>query len=120
MHPVNPACPVGPADRTGACPVGPGDRTGACPVGPADRTGVNPVKSLAEKTIENVLLHFGDSVKVARRRYTKFVKKGIKQGRRTELQGEGLVRPACHAREGHLLSEIGVTATESGKAKRDV
>jgi len=37
---------------------------------------VDPVKdskSLAEKTIEDVLLHFGDTIKVARRRYRNFM-----------------------------------------------
>ncbi len=58
---------------------------------------VNPVKkekALAEKTIEDVLLHFGETNKVARRRYRQFVKKGIAQGTREELQGGGLVRSA--------------------------
>ena len=76
--------------------------------------------SLAERTIQDVLLYFADTLKESRRRYREFVEKGIEQGVRPELQGGGLVRPACHAREGHLLSEIGVRATESGKAKRDV
>ena len=47
---------------------------------------------LAEKTIEDVLLHFGETKKVARRRYRQFVKNGIDQGKRPELQGGGLVR----------------------------
>ncbi len=51
-------------------------------------------KSLAEKTVEDVLRHFGDTVKVARGRYQEFVKKGIAQGSRPELQGGGLVRSA--------------------------
>ncbi len=57
---------------------------------------VNPVndKPLAEKTIEDVLLHFGETQKVARRRYREFVEKGIAQGRRPEFQGGGLVRSA--------------------------
>jgi len=54
----------------------------------------NPEKSLAEKTIEDVLLHFGKTEKVARRRYRQFVKKGIDIGNRPELQGGGLVRSA--------------------------
>jgi putative transposase len=54
--------------------------------------------SLAEKTTREVLLHFGDTVKVARRRYRQFVKNGIDQGKRPEFQGGGLIRPACHAR----------------------
>jgi REP element-mobilizing transposase RayT len=57
---------------------------------------VDPVKNkpLAEKTIEDVLLHFGDTLKVARRRYRQFVKNGIAQGTRPEMQGGGLVRSA--------------------------
>jgi len=67
----------------------------ACPVGEQHRTGVkNYYKSLAEKTIEDVLLHFGETIKVARRRYRQFVKNGIDQGTRPEFQGGGLVRSA--------------------------
>jgi putative transposase len=57
---------------------------------------VNPVKNkpLAEKTIEDVLLRFGDNLREARRRYRQFVKEGIAQGTRPELQGGGLVRSA--------------------------
>ena len=51
-------------------------------------------KCLAEKTTEDVLLHFGDILKVARRRYREFVKKGIDQDTRPELQGGGLVKSA--------------------------
>jgi len=90
--------------------------------------------SLAERTTQDVLLHFGETVKVAWRRYRDFacavkstscvstqdkgnpwrrrllpeekmrlpyftgIEKGIAQGTRPELQGGGLVRPACHAR----------------------
>ena len=61
-----------------------------------------PEKSLAEKTIEDVLLHFGNSLKVARRRYREFVKNGIDQGTRPELQGGGLIRSACGDRRGLL------------------
>jgi len=65
---------------------------------------VNPVqyKSLAEKTIEDVLLHFGETQKVARRRYREFVEKGIDQGRRPEFQGGGLVRSAGGSKTGLL------------------
>jgi len=66
---------------------------------------VNPVKkekSLAEKTIEDVLLHFGETRKVARRRYRQFVKNGIHQGKRLELQGGGLVRSAGGNKAGLL------------------
>ncbi|MDZ7696664.1 MAG: transposase [Deltaproteobacteria bacterium] len=61
-----------------------------------------PTKSLAEKTIEDVLLHFGETQKVARRRYRDFVEKGIPQGRRPELQGGGLVRSAGGNKAGLL------------------
>jgi len=54
----------------------------------------NAEKSLAEKTIEDVLLYFGDTKTVARRRYREFVSKGIEQGTRPDLQGGGLVRSA--------------------------
>jgi hypothetical protein len=66
---------------------------------------VNPVKkekSLAEKTIEDVLKHFGETFKVARRRYRQFVKKGIDQGKRPDFQGGGLVRSAGGERIGLL------------------
>ena len=49
---------------------------------------------LAEKTVEEVLLHFGETKRVARRRYRDFVKKGTDQGSREDLQGGGLVRSA--------------------------
>ena len=58
---------------------------------------VNPVKKeklLAERTIEDVLLHFGETNKVARRRYRDFIEKGIAQGTREDLHGGGLVRSA--------------------------
>ena len=51
-------------------------------------------KFLAEKTIEDVLAYFGENLTEARRRYRQFVEKGIKHGRRTDLQGGGLVRSA--------------------------
>jgi REP element-mobilizing transposase RayT len=57
---------------------------------------VDPVKNkpLAEKTIEEVLLQFGDKLREARRRYRHFVKQGVDHGSRPELQGGGLVRSA--------------------------
>ena len=65
----------------------------ACPVAPADGTGVRDNdKFLAEKTIEDVLKYFGETLKIARRRYRQFVEKGIKHGRREDLQGGGLIR----------------------------
>jgi len=79
------------------------------PASAATNKREKPKKSLAEKTIEDVLLHFGGAVREARRSYRNFVKKGIDQacppslslrrggrGTRPELQGGGLVRPACH------------------------
>jgi len=50
--------------------------------------------SLAEKTIEDFLLYFGDTKKAARRRYHEFVRKGIGEGTRRDLQGGGLIRSA--------------------------
>ena len=50
--------------------------------------------SLAEKTIEDILLHFGETKRAAIKRYREFVEKGIKQGIREDLQGGGLVRSA--------------------------
>lgn len=66
---------------------------------------VDPVKnnkSLAEKTIEDVLLHFGNKLGEARRRYRQFVKQGVGQGTRPELQGGGLVRSAGGNKAGLL------------------
>ncbi|EFK09568.1 bacterial DnaA protein helix-turn-helix domain protein [delta proteobacterium NaphS2] len=59
-------------------------------------------KTLAEKTIEDLLLHFGETQKVARRVYRDFVEKGIAQGRRPEFQGGGLVRSAGGNKTGLL------------------
>ena len=61
-----------------------------------------PEKSLAEKTIEDILLLFGDTLKVARRRYRQFVKNGIDQGRRPDLQGGGLIRSSGGNKSGLL------------------
>ena len=67
---------------------------------------VNPVrdndKSLAEVTIEDVLKHFGKRLKDARQNYHRFVAKGIKQGRRSELQGGGLIRSSGGDKAGLL------------------
>ncbi|MBC8434269.1 MAG: transposase [Desulfobacterales bacterium] len=53
-----------------------------------------PSLTLAEKTVDEVLRHFGNALNDARQHYRAFVEKGIKQGRRPELQGGGLVRSA--------------------------
>ncbi len=65
---------------------------------------VNPVKNkpLAEKTIEDVLLYFADTLPDACRRYRHFVKQGVDQGTRPELQGGGLVRSAGGTKAGLL------------------
>ena len=70
-------------------------------ISPADGTGVKN-KPLAEKTVEDVLGHFGDTIKVARRRYRQFVKQGADQGPRPEFQGGGLVRSAGGNKAGLL------------------
>jgi putative transposase len=89
-NPENPARPV--------------KQPAGLPVADRGFTGVNPVqeKPLAEKTIEDVLLHFGETKKVARKRYREFVEKGINQGTRPELQGGGLVRSAGGKKTGLL------------------
>jgi len=58
--------------------------------------------NLADRTIQDVLLHFGKTKKVARRRYREFVEKGNSQGTRPEFQGGGLVRSAGGNKAGLL------------------
>jgi hypothetical protein len=58
--------------------------------------------SLAEKTIQDILLLFGSKTREARRRYRQFVKNGVDQGKRPELQGGGLVRSAGGKKAGLL------------------
>ncbi len=79
--PVNPACPVEFENHS---------------------TGVQEKTSLAEKTVEDILIHFGDTIKVARKRYRQFIKNGVDQGKRPELQGGGLVRSAGGNKAGLL------------------
>jgi len=69
---------------------------------PLINAGEKNGKSLAEKTVEDVLQYFGKNLKEARRRYRQFVEKGIKHGRRPELQGGGLVRSAGGDKRGLL------------------
>jgi len=69
------------------------------PVGPEDRSGAHLTRAqseiiLADSTIQDVLLNFGETKKTAQKRYREFVVKGIKQGTREDLQGGGLVRSA--------------------------
>ncbi len=60
----------------------------------AMRSALCSTRLLAEKTVEDVLLHFGETKRIARKRYREFVKNGVDQGKRPELQGGGLVRSA--------------------------
>jgi len=59
-------------------------------------------KSLDEKTTDDVLIYFGDCLNIARRRYRHFVKQGLEQGTRSELQGGGLIRSAGGDKRGLL------------------
>ena len=72
------------------------------PLVPEIPPAIEEDKYLAEKTVEDVLKHFGETFKIARRRYRQFVKKGIDQGARPELQGGGLVRSAGGDKRGLL------------------
>ena len=79
---------------------------------------VNPVKKekyLAEKTVEDVLQFFGKNLKEARTNYRRFVEKGIKHGRREDLQGGGLVRSAGGNKRGLLGRKKG--EREKGDAR---
>jgi putative transposase len=98
VNPVNPACPVEPGSLPGCS------------------TGVKKEKSLAEKTVEDVLQFFGKSLKEARRRYRVFVEKGIKHGHRTDFQGGGLIRSAG----GDRASLIGQKKEDREKADQRV
>ncbi|MBW1717526.1 MAG: transposase [Deltaproteobacteria bacterium] len=72
------------------------------PYASSNRKREKTEKSLAEKTVEDVLLHFGNKLREARRRYRQFVKDGVDQGTRPELQGGGLVRSAGGNKSGLL------------------
>ena len=58
--------------------------------------------SLAERTIEDALLLFSSETGDARRRYRNFIKQGVDQGTRPDLQGGGLVRSAGGDKRGLL------------------
>ena len=88
------------------------------PLVPEIPPAIGEDKFLAEKTVEDVLKHFGKTLKEARRRYREFVEKGIKYGRRTDLQGGGLVRPACHARSMGILKYENVEREYSTSKKQ--
>ena len=72
------------------------------PLVPEIPSAIEEDKYLAEKTVEDVLQYFGKNLKEARRKYRVFVEKGIKQGRRKDLQGGGLVRSAGGDKRGLL------------------
>lgn len=72
------------------------------PLVPEIPPAIEEDKYLAEKTVEDVLQYFGKSLKEARRRYRQFVEKGIKQGRREDLQGGGLIRSSGGDKAGLL------------------
>ncbi len=48
-------------------------------------------KALAEKTIDKLLLYFGDELSMSRRKYRQFIKKGVQEGKRPELQDGGVI-----------------------------
>lgn len=75
------------------------------PLGPTNvgyLNGAQSKMSLAEKTIKDVLLLYSSKTGEARRIYRQFVKEGVDQGSRPELQGGGLVRSAGGDKRGLL------------------
>jgi len=65
------------------------------------------------------ILYFGETFKVGRRRYYQFVEKGIKHGRREDLQGGGLIRPACHARPERISNRKKCETANENRGVRD-
>ncbi len=55
---------------------------------------------LAEKTIEKLLLYFGDELSISRRKYRQFIKKGFQQGKRHDLQGGGVIEDYYNNKKG--------------------
>ena len=72
------------------------------PLVPGIPPAIEEDRYLAEKTVEDVLQFFGKNLKEARTNYRRFVEKGIKHGRREDLQGGGLVRSAGGDKRGLL------------------
>ena len=72
------------------------------PLVPEVPPAIEEDKYLAEKTVEDVLQFFGKKLKDARQNYHRFVEKGIKQGRREDLQGGGLIRSSGGDKAGLL------------------
>ena len=85
------------------------------PLVPEIPPAIEEDKYLAEKTVEDVLKHFGQNLTEGRQRYRKFVEKGIKHGHRTDLQGGGLVRSAGGDKRGLLGRKKG--EREKGDAR---
>ena len=85
------------------------------PLVPEIPPAIEEDKHLAEKTVEDVLKHFGQNLTEARQRYRKFVEKGIKHGHRTDLMGGGLVRSAGGDKRGLLGRKKG--EREKGDAR---
>jgi len=78
--------------------------------------GKNNGKYLAEKTVEDVLLYFGETFKVGRQRYRQFVKKGMKHGRREDLQGGGLI----HSSGGDKAGLLGLKKEDREKSDQRI
>jgi len=72
------------------------------PLVPEIPPAIEEDKYLAEKTVEDVLQFFGKNLKEARTNYRRFVEKGIKYGRREDLQGGGLIRSSGGDKAGLL------------------
>lgn len=66
-----------------------------------------PEKTVSEETIQYILRLFGNNTENARKRYRRFVKKGVARGTREDLQGGGLVRSAGGNPEGLLGRKSG-------------
>jgi len=82
------------------------------PLVPEIPPAIEEDKYLAEKTVDDVLRHFGSALNDARQHYRAFVEKGIKQGRRPELQGGGLVRSSGGGGQSRLVR------TEKGRQRK--
>ena len=89
---------------------------------PSPRNPCNPCQKmpLAEKTIEDLRHYFGETKRVAIKRYRDFVEKGIKQGTREDLQGGGLVRSAGGETAGLLGRKAHIAIEEIGHSATDV
>jgi putative transposase len=57
-------------------------------------------KALAERTIEKLLLYFGDELSMSRRKYRQFIKKGFQRGKRPDLQGGGVIEDYYNNKKG--------------------